>query len=139
MHRVASVACAVLLLSAVASFSVQGAEAADEAVKSATNADVEWIFTTAGPQASVKQEIFTAVDKIKDRKGVVKALVAALNDDAKWQAAHVLLYIVTGTERERNVNAFGPLRVDFEKGGAAKVAPDGKKVVKEYWAQQLKK
>jgi hypothetical protein len=138
MHRVSAVACAALLLSAVASISVQGAEAED-IVKGATNADVEWIFTPAGPQASVKYEIFSAIDKLKDRKGVTKALVAALNDDAKWQAAHVLLYIVTGTEREKNVNAFGPLRVDFEKGGAAKIAPDGKKAVKEYWAQELKK
>jgi len=138
MHRLSTVACAALVLSVVASYSALGAEAED-AVKAATNADVEWIFTTAGPQASVKHEIFTAIDKIKDRKGVTKALVAALNDDAKWQAAHVLLYIVTGTEREKNVNAFGPLRVDFEKGGAVKISPEGKKVVKEYWAQELKK
>lgn len=138
MHRLASVTCAALLLSAVASMSVFGADA-DEIVKGATNADVDWIFTTAGPQASVKHDVFVAIDKIKDRKGVTKALVAALNDDAKWQAAHVLLYIVTGTEREKNVNSFGPLRVDFEKGGAAKISPDGKKAVKEYWAQALKK
>lgn len=136
MVRVSTVACAVLLLAAA--FSVRGAEP-DEIVKGATNADIDWIFTTAGPQASVKHDVFVAIDKIKDRKGVTKALVTALNDDAKWQAAHVLLYIVTGTERERNVNAFGPLRVDFEKGGAAKISPEGKKVVKEYWAQELKK
>jgi len=136
MVRVSTVACAVLLL-AVA-FSARGAEP-DEIVKGATNADIDWIFTPAGPQASVKHDVFAAIDKIKDRKGVTKALVVALNDDAKWQAAHVLLYIVTGTEREKNVNAFGPLRVDFEKGGAAKIAPDGKKAVKEYWAQELKK
>lgn len=136
MIRVSTVACAVLLLAAACS--VRGAEP-DEIVKGAKNADVEWIFTPAGPQASVNHDVFVAIDKLKDRKGVTKALVAALNDDAKWQAAHVLLYIVTGTEREKNVNSFGPLRVDFEKGGVAKVDPNGKKAVKEYWAQELKK
>jgi hypothetical protein len=133
MQRLSRVLLAFLLLSSASAFS------ADEAVKGVTNADVEWIYTSAGPQASLKADIFASAANVKDKKGTVKVLLAALADDTRWQGAHVALYIVTGTPRDPNVNSFGPLRVDFDKKGVAKVNESDKKAVKEYWERELKK